>query len=395
MNNSISLLLGAGFSAPIGYPIGKTLNALLMNSKNGNIGFHTSGSLVINTDGSKPDFGFKTSYDIDFEFCCALMDHFASIRNGFDYEEFYDYISDNVYFDKNVDRIAKPFISETISITSLVSGLKKIFNQLVAYYLHDSEGNRYYDNQPYLADKYFPGYTGLMKCISELSNRYIINIHTLNHDLFLESFNSTEFFKGELCDGFEELGSKYYGGLYSNDRKYMVRLSRYTGSYNKPFRLYKLHGSLDYELFYKSEGSILTSDVYIKKRFGIGHPDLYKEITNSRSELEYQNSWINYHPDFLTGTTSKIERYDEPLLFKKLFEHFKENLHHTDMLMIVGYGAKDTEINRLIFQYFEFHRNKLFIIDPYPGKSLVDFGLKLKAKFITKHLNDITINDLK
>jgi len=276
MGNSISLLIGAGFSAPMGYPIGKTLNNLLLQSRNENIGFHTSGSLVTNRDGTKPDFGYKTSYDIDFEFCCDLMDYFTNTNKSFDYEMFYDYISDAVYHDNQVESLAKPYLSDTKSIISLIQGLKKVFNQLVSYYLHDRDDNRYYDDQPYLADKYFPGYTGLMNCISDLSEKYTVNIHTLNHDLFLESFNRTDFFKGELCDGFEELGSCYYGGLVSDSRKYMVRLQRYTGNYNKKIHLFKLHGSLDYELFYKSEGTIFTPDVYIKRRYGIGHTDLYK-----------------------------------------------------------------------------------------------------------------------
>lgn len=394
MSNSISLLIGAGFSAPMGYPVGKTLNNLLLQSRNENIGFDTGGSLVTNRDGTKPDFGYKTSYDIDFEFCCDLMDYFTNTNKGFDYEMFYDYISDSVYHDDKVDSIAKPYLSDTKSIISLMQGLKKVVNQLVSYYLHDRDGNRYYDDQPYLADKYFPGYTGLMNCISNLSEKYTVNIHTLNHDLFLESFNKTDFFKGELCDGFEELGSCYYGALESGSRRYMVRLKRYTGNYNKKIRLYKLHGSLDYELFYKSEGAIFTPDVYIKRRYGIGHTDLYKEVTNSKGELEYQESWINYHSDFLTGTTSKIERYEEPLLFKMLFDHFKSNLRQSDILLIIGYGAKDIEINRIIFQEFNFSRNKIFIIDPFPGKSLIDFGLKLNAKFIAKQMDDVNMRDI-
>jgi len=108
-----------------------------------------------------------------------------------------------------------------------------------------------------LADKYYPGYTGIMNCISELSNRHIINIHTLNHDLFFESFNHSDFLKGDLSDGFEELGSKYFGKLDVEGRSYMVRLERYTGNYHEKIRLYKLHGSLDYELFYRNENGPL------------------------------------------------------------------------------------------------------------------------------------------
>lgn len=392
--NTVSFLLGAGFSAPIGYPTGKKLNQLLLNSKNENIGFPSEGSLAVNTDGSKPDFGYKSSHQIDFEFCCRLMDYYASISKDFDYENFYDFAVSLSFHEKEIENIAEPFLDGTNSVHSLIGGLRKILNQLVGYYLQDSDGNRYYDHQPFLISKYFAGYSGIMNCISDLSNNSIINIHTLNHDLFFESFNRTEFLNGKLCDGFEELGSQYYGDLLCSNRKYKVRLERYTGNYNTKLRLFKLHGSLNYEIFYKKEGLSIIPDVYIKTRFGIGHTDHYKEIKNHERLLEYQNSWINYHGDFLTGTSSKILRYNEPLLFSKLFEYFRINLEHSDILVIMGYGAKDMEINKMIFQHFNFAYNKIFIIDPYPSNTLLEFGIKLKAKVITKQLNDISIYDL-
>ena len=36
-----------------------------------------------------------------------------------------------------------------------------------------------------------------------------------------------------------------------------------------------------------------------------GHSNQFKEVIRATGEIEYQNSWINYHSDFLTGTTSK------------------------------------------------------------------------------------------
>jgi len=394
-NRSISILLGAGFSAPAGYPIGNELNNYLLNSKNENISFHSSGSLAVNSDGSKPNFGFKSSHEIDFDFCCDLMEYYNKLHKGFDYEEFYDYIIEGVYNDDNVNHIAKPYLTNNNSVSSLISGLRKVFNQLVIYFLHDREGNKYYDNQPYQIGKYFMGYTGTMNLISDLSKKYIVNVHTLNHDLFFERFNNTDFLEGKLCDGFEELGSKYYGKLNSHNRNYMVRLSRYTGRYYGNIRLFKLHGSLDYELFYKSEKGVFIPDGYIKNRFGIGHTNHYKEIANNSGVLEYQNSWINYHSDFLTGTSSKMKRYKEPLLFSKLFKHFEENLKNSELLLIIGYGAKDKEINKMVFQDYNFSQNKIFIIDPYPSKILVDFGLKLNAKFIGKQLDEIQKEDIK
>ena len=393
--NTVSFLLGAGFSAPIGYPIGKSLNEFLLNSKNENIGFPSEGSLVINTDGSKPEFGYKSSHQINFEFCCQMMDYYASITKDFDYEKFYDYVVNLDSTEKDVVKLAEPFLDGTNTIHSLTSGLRKILNQLVGYYLRDKDGNRYYDHQPFLIGKYYFGYTGIMNYISDLLMNSIINIHTLNHDLFFESFNRTEFLNGKLCDGFEELGSLYYGELSSNSRKFKVRLERYTGNYGTKLRLFKLHGSRDYEMFYKKEGFLIIPDVYIKTRYGIGHTDHYKEVNNEKGVLEYQNSWINYHGDFLTGTSSKVLRYNEPLLFSNLFEYFKTNLEHSDILIIIGYGAKDMEINKMIFQHFNFASKKIFIIDPYPSERLIDFGIKLKAKIITKQLEDINNLDLK
>jgi len=392
--HTVSFLLGAGFSAPIGYPIGNRLNELLLNSKNENIGFSSEGSLAVNLDGSKPDFGYKSSHQIDFEFCCQMMEYYTSIFRDFDYEKFYDYAVSSAFFDKEVDKIAEPFLDGSNSIHSLINGLRKVLNQLVSYYLRDRDRNRYYDDQPFEIGKYYVGYTGIMNCISDLLNSSIINIHTLNHDLFFESFNRSEFLNGKLCDGFEELGSPYYGELSVGNRKYKVRLERYTENYNTKVRLFKLHGSLNYEIFYKSEGGYIIPDTYIKTRYGIGHTDHFKEIKNKKGSLEYQNSWINYHGDFLTGTSSKILRYKEPLLFSKLFEHFKNNLEQSDILIIIGYGAKDFEINKMIFQHYNFAYNKVFIIDPYPSKNLIDFGTKLKAKFISKQLEDINMHDL-
>lgn len=53
---SISLLLGAGFSAPMGYPIGNDLNERLLNFDDEDVDFAPSGELAISTDGQKPQF---------------------------------------------------------------------------------------------------------------------------------------------------------------------------------------------------------------------------------------------------------------------------------------------------------------------------------------------------
>jgi hypothetical protein len=125
--------------------------------------------------------------------------------------------------------------------------------------------------------------------------------------------------------------------------------------------------------------------------------DFYKKMKRKRKVLEYENCFVNYHPDFLTGTTSKISRYEEPLLYKKLFELFKKNLNKAEMLIIIGYGCKDSEINRYILE--EFGTNKpCFVIDPFAktGDKVYDFIAKMEANvsLIAKQFENLSMTDI-
>ena len=53
---SISILLGAGFSAPMGYPIGNDMNNGLLNFDDSLLDFAPCGSLATSTDGTKLTF---------------------------------------------------------------------------------------------------------------------------------------------------------------------------------------------------------------------------------------------------------------------------------------------------------------------------------------------------
>ncbi len=391
---NISFLFGAGFSAPQGYPIGNQLNNLILKSNNGSFVFSPNGELVTNINGDKPNLGYKNSYDNAFDFCYKLIKHFEKEKGYFDYEEFFDYLVDEIETDKSIKHIIADFKSKRHNINILKNDSKIVYTKVVAHYLKDKEGISYYDNLPYINDSY-AGYTGIMKVIKELSKDYILHIHTLNHDLFFERFNNSSFLENKLSNGFEELGSEYYGELTDKNRTYKVRLERYTGNYFGRLRFYKLHGSLDYLLYYKEDNVNLIPDKYVKIKYGIGYDLLYKEIKNSSGKLEYENCFINYHPDFLTGTTSKIERYKEPLLFKRLFELFKSNLQNSEKLVIIGYGAKDKEINKIILDKFDYKNKQVFIIDPYAGEKVKEFSKMTNAKLITTQLENIEISDLK
>jgi hypothetical protein len=155
--------------------------------------------------------------------------------------------------------------------------------------------------------------------------------------------------------------------------------------------LYKLHGSIDQFPYHIQESGI---DTYIKTKPGIRNHSFFKEISDGNGSFKYINDWINYHSDFLSGTTSKILRYREPWYYEKVFIHFEKNLAASEILVIVGYGCGDTEINNLIQKFFD-PKKKIFIVEPYPHSGTKAFCAKFNAKLIEKNPDNISIEDFK
>ena len=63
---SISLLLGAGFSAPKGYPVGNTVNKKLLEYHTYPISFSPAGEIATTKTGEKPEFGVMGYQNIVF-----------------------------------------------------------------------------------------------------------------------------------------------------------------------------------------------------------------------------------------------------------------------------------------------------------------------------------------
>lgn len=384
---TISILLGAGFSAPKGFPIGNEMNNGLLNFDDTNVDFSPFGELAISTDGQKPQFQTEGVHNVHqkyFIFCKRLIKEYAKARNDdFDYELFYDFIKSNEAKEKRYRVLCDDLLGEFESFENYLFNVSHIYNQMAEHLLKDREGKNRYDDEPYKIGN-VEGYNGFLNYLSQLSHQYIINVHTLNHDLLFESFNNTEYINGSISDGFDEYGSEYYGELIHDNRTYHCRLERYTNRYNTAIRLFKLHGSLDYVPFYREIGNgFMIPDKYVKIKWGMGTGDIMK---SRKSKIGYDISPFEYHADFLTGTTSKIQRYNEPLLFRKLFKRFKKNLRQAEKLIIIGYGCKDEGINEIIKEYFDYRNKPSFIVDKYAGDMVVEFGKDINA---TLHKIDI------
>lgn len=210
----ISILIGAGFSAPQGYPIGNTMNENILNFEKYNADFSPSGVLCCSTTGEKPTFqgeGILNLHQKHFVFCKRLIKKYAETHK-FDYEEFYDFIKSEEVYNSCYETLCDDLLDEYSDYGSFVFSLPDIYNQMVRYLLRDKDGNSFYENQPFHIG-FVEHYDGFLKYLSHLKEDYIIDVHTLNHDLLFESFNKTEYINGSISDGFDEYGSEFYGIL--------------------------------------------------------------------------------------------------------------------------------------------------------------------------------------
>ena len=65
------------------------------------------------------------------------------------------------------------------------------------------------------------------------------------------------------------------------------------------------------------------------------------------------------------------------------------------MLIIIGYGCKDSKINEMVYENFDFKRSPIYIFDPKPSDALKAFASQTKAKVMVKSVTEIEQSDLK
>lgn len=390
---SVAFLLGAGFSIPMGYPTGAAVNKSILDFVNQPVAFSPSGEMAIGIDGTKPNFGYENNYAKEFSLCKELIAAYNMKVEEFDYEQFMDALrSKSLYAD--YASIFDKYVNDTITPYGLAGNLPDIYSQMVAHLLKDSNNKSWYEGLPNHIGPYLTGprssYNSFLQFVAKLKEEHLVNIHTLNHDLLLESFSRSEYFSGDISDGFDDFGSRYYGMLHISERDaYLCRLERYTGRYyGKPIRLYKLHGSLNYVMMHReSKYGGLVDDCEVKFRYGIGLTDLLRERSKKNG---YDNDFFSYHADFLTGTTTKMAYYKRSGFYKKMFRKFKNNLVHAMALIVIGYGGKDEGINEYLLKYFDYQNKPCYIIDPYLSRNpqLTALANKMNAIKIEKSISE-------
>lgn len=357
---NISFLIGSGFSVPAGLPTTTQMNERLREIGSDEICIHTSGDAWFLRGESDPNAHWMRLQERRFvqEFLQFYNSSVLSSVEGFDYEVFYDYYTRFLYGRESsdeLDKFLRGFLKRHAPRTDgrdLVFQFNLTFNQLVS----DLVGKRF--QRVHLSVPYQTSCSAFLHLVEMLAKTHIVHLHSLNHDLYIEHLASSDSIQGKLDDGFEELGSPYYGDTRDPDEYYMVRLPRFTNKFEQPFRLYKLHGSIDHYWF---QDNNQLQMIKLKRR--VGKTDVFKEVEGDAG-LQYISYPLNYHPDFLCGTTAKTERYARGAYYPTVLGHFERNLRASQNLIIIGYGFRDQRINQYIKDVFlTEHDRQMFIVD--------------------------------
>ena len=359
MTKQISILLGAGFSMPAGYPSAKELNQRVRETKKEDLKINSNG-IVVNAR-YYPDLETFSSYSDKYNELIEAIKYYNNQKNGnFDYEEFYDYLEKEIQKDADFRRYYESKY-EIKHGDFFCNSLTDIYSQILTFYIQPDNSK---SHSPYCA---------FVKCVMENADKgNIMHIHTLNHDRLFE-----DLFKGKYSDGFTLENSPYFvdcliKGFPSIDIPY------YKEDYTENIRLYKLHGSLDQ---YRYSEDNVAKATWVKVPSGYD----FTEIKDKRGN----RCWYNYHPDFLTGKTSKMKDYDKSF-YKTLLSHFETNIEESESIVIIGYSGGDERINEILKK----GNGKRSIILPSKDQKFIDEMENAGWKVIDKKIEEVSYEDL-
>lgn len=400
MRPIISFLVGSGFSIPAGLPGVAKLNQRLSQIDESEILIHSDQQAFF-LDGQIDNNRFLRRDERIFvqEFLKYYNRGILNSEESFHYETFYDYYSDYLNAKQNKISIEKfctwfnenHFKNSSYQIDCLnrISNFNRTFNQLLATQLQKIS---FFEDISFSS---YPKYDSFIAFLHQMLQNCDVKFHSLNHDLFFDFIGKYHSSLGTyFSDGYQLEGSPFYGSLNhtfntnSNEKihkSYYVKLEQFTDNFDTPLAFFKLHGSLFNTIIHTPHPE--QKKLRLKTNYGID--DIYIEIENKTTgKTHFESLWDEVDPDFLSGTTNKIRFYSGDDYYKNLFLHFEKNLRKSDLLVVIGYGFQDLEINRYLESFFLVRKKKMIVIDPNkPATDLID---KYKGVHIPKGVSNLT-----
>lgn len=374
MQNRLTVLLGAGFSANAGMPTASTIADRFNRDLRGKLlSVSSSEWFWIDDKDDASIHNGKLNFDYlaySYVFNELVKSYVADRGDFIYYEDFYQYIIDNF---TNSDWVEGLF--ETAK--------KRLLNDK-PFFL-EQKNKRYYKSYLFAFDlkqfqkvsdilNYLIGdilavtpkidndlkgiYQGFIDYISKFE---CVDIFTLNHDLLLERI-------------LELNGLKYSKGFNTEDSPIShndLSVPFFNNTFNEKIRIHKLHGSLDFFQFrhyVNNSGMWLQPtgeyDYYMTTNYSTKHNSI-RINPNTKEILQDYNTDIV--PKFITGTR-KLDTIDNDFLFKQLFQNFLEVINKSGNLFISGYSFSDEHLNEILkskeFNYINQNPSKKY---PFVG----------------------------
>lgn len=406
MKEHISFLFGSGFSVPEGIPTVNAINKRILQLKEDEFYLGSNQKAFFYKTASRDPNSWMPSSYIDRSFAQEFISFYCIKILGnnidtFNYEEFYDFFSEFLHFEKHKSEIGEfcnefraKYIKTDIWYSNdqnLVWRFSKIFNQLISDLLTVPQ---YYEDVSFIN---YPPYDPLVGFIRESLKTKIVDVHTLNHDLFFDSLASKHVdLWQQFSDGFTEHGSPYFGEVsfdhksdfWTVHKSYKTRLRYYNDEYNNNLRLYKLHGSIDnYTL--QNQNSI--DKIRVKKNFTVSE-FLMERFDEKSQKYIYDKPFSEQYPDFLSGTTEKIRLYHDPF-YENLFSKFKSNLCNSTHLFIIGYSFQDKGVNEFLENNYLIFNKPMIVIDIKKPNNDIFKNYQEQITFIDKGAVGLTYDE--
>lgn len=385
MQNHLTVVLGAGFSANAGMPTASAIADRFNRDLREKL-LSASSSEWFWIDDKDDTFIHNGKLNFDYlaysyVFNELVKSYVADSGDFIYYEDFYQYIIDNF---TNSDWVENLFEAAKKSLLNdkpfFLEKKNKEYYKSYLFAFDHKQFQRVSDILNYLIGdilSIIPKQDNELKDLYQGFIEYItqfdfVDIFTLNHDLLLERV-------------LEINGLKYSKGFNTDDSPISyndLSVPFFNNTFNEKIKIHKLHGSLDFFQFrhyVNNDGIGLRPigeyDYYMTTNYSTKHNSI--RINPSTKEI-LQDYNTDIVPKFITGTR-KLDTINNDFLFKQLFQNFQEVIKKSENLFISGYSFSDEHLNK------ELDSKEFNYINQNPSK---EYPFKGNGKNI-KRLNEL------
>ncbi|NDV42065.1 SIR2 family protein [Flagellimonas sediminis] len=369
---SLTVILGAGFSRPAGLPLASDIKKRFDRDQRQNLLRFGSGEWMWKDEKSEIDINngkMNTDSSVYGYILNEVIKKYKLEHSVFiDYEHFYQWIQDIVR-DKRLkeyiyQKAKDSFLQDHPNFMEFVPEYDGDIHPFLYRFKNDSDLSNILEIINYLiADlisikkpQFLESLSNYEVFVNYLRKFEEVDIFSLNHDLLLE--NILQYFGSQYSRGFTKEKSEIR--FQDNDAPIAV----FKNLFDKPVRLYKLHGSIDYYRFehyvqgdkpylqYTGNYNYFTTNNYKEKHFAVR--------VNPENGKLLQETNFNVVPKFITGT-NKTEIIKNDLMYTELFNRFELCVSKAENILISGYSYRDKHINKELEK-----RNDVNVINQNP-----------------------------